>query len=349
MNSSALLHAINGIKGEYLEEADETPARRSYKKQIIGIGTAAALVASIALGALVLRQQQPLTSDESHSSTNTSSAHIYTDIDPNESSSEIAILTPWDELSIAEQYLELDFDNYKYSGRNTVVPNNRIGQSLGLTHTLSGYDEINKEAHRTYGEVAEINGISSQCAVAVKHKDSEQYYVYVNAYYSPETLGQFIDDLSLEDNLVINSVLYVCADENGMSTSAQYWEVSQNAIWNILLSDRNAVAVDLSDQPTWGIVTVMDMSIDIPILGYENISISITEDGYLRTNILDTEKIFNIGVYRVNELVSYVKENTVQTNPVFLWDDIKNDELPEGEYVSGESYAASSSVSASSE
>ncbi|MGN0498897.1 MAG: hypothetical protein ACI4F6_07550 [Acutalibacteraceae bacterium] len=306
MNSSALLHAINGIKDEYLEEADETPARRSYKKQIIGIGTAAALVASIALGALVLRQQQPLTSDESYSNTNTSSAHIYTDIDPNESSSEIAILKPWDELSIAEQYSELDFENEKYSGRNTVVPSESIGQSLGLTHTLSGYDEINQEAHRTYGEVAEINGISSQCAVAVKHKDSEQYYVYVNAYYRPETLGQFIDDLSLEENLIITSVWYEFTDENGKPVSAHYDRPPENAIWNILMSDRNAETVDLSNQPTWGLVTVMDIGIDIPILGYENISLSVTEDGYLRTNILDTEKIFNIGVDRAIEFVSAV-------------------------------------------
>ncbi|MGN1111693.1 MAG: hypothetical protein ACI4RP_00680 [Acutalibacteraceae bacterium] len=326
MNGSALLHAINNINDEYLTEADEPVIRRSYKKQIFGISTAAALVLALVGGSLALHsQRQPLTIGESHSGTDTSSKHIYTDIDPNESSSEIAILTPWEELSIAEQYSELDFDNYKYSGRNTVVPNDSVGQSLGASHTLSGYDEINEEAHQTYGEVSEIKGISSQCAVAVKHKDSEQYYVYVNAYYRPETLGQFMDDLSLEDNLIFNSVWYEYTDENGNSISTQYSEPPQNAIWDILLSDRNAVAVDLSDQPTWGIVTVMDMSIDIPILGYENISISITEDGYLRTNILDTEKVFNIGVDRANELVSYVKENwddikEAQTSPVFLDD-----------------------------
>ncbi len=340
MNSSALLHAINGIKDEYLEEADEIPARHSYKKQIIGISTAAALVPAIALGALLLRQQQPFTSDESHSSTNTSSAHIYTDIDPNESSSEIAILKPWEEMSIAEQYPELDFENEKYSGRNTVVQSESLGQSLGLTHTLSGYDEINQEAHRTYGEVAEINGISSQCAVAVKHKESEQYYVYVNAYYSPETLGQFIDDLSLEENLVINSLWYEFTDESGNSASVHYSAPPESVIWDMLLSDRNAKTVDLGDPPSRGIVTVMDMSIDIPILGYENISLSITEDGYLRTNILDTEKVFNIGVDRVNEFVSYVKGNVddikeIPTNPGYI------NGQSEGDYI----YSDDSSVS----
>ena len=131
----------------------------------------------------------------------------------------------------------------------------------------------------------------------------------------------------------------------------QYKKPPQNAIWDMLLSDRNAQAVDLSDQPTWGVVTVMDMSIDIPILGYENISLSITEDGYLRTNILDTGKVFNIGVDAVNDFVSYVKENwddikTVQTNPDRLYGEYR--ELPEGEYVSGDGYAASSSAASSS-
>ena len=33
MNGSALLHAVNNIKDEYLTEADEPATRRSYKKQ----------------------------------------------------------------------------------------------------------------------------------------------------------------------------------------------------------------------------------------------------------------------------------------------------------------------------
>lgn len=340
MNSSALLHAINGIKDEYLEEADETPARRSYKKQIIGISTAAALVLAIALGALVLRQQNLLSPDTHSSNHYCDSSVSLSSAISNNSSSEIASLVPWDNLSIAEQYFELDFDNKNYTGRNTIISPDNLGQSLGITHTLSGYDEINKEAHQTYGEVSEINGISSQCAVAVKHKDSEQYYVYVNAYYSPETLGQFIDDLSLEENLIITSVWYEFTDENGNSASAHYSAPPEAVIWDILLSDRNAETVDLSNQPTWGLVTVMDIGIDVPILGYENISLSITEDGYLKTNILDTEKVFNIGVDRVNEFVSYVKENwngikEVQTNPGYI------NEQSEGDYI----YSDDSSVS----
>lgn len=354
MNSSALLHAINNIKDEYLTEADEPATRRSYKKQIFGISTAAALVLALVGGSLALRSQRQLHTTYSDNGLNSSTTSKDSDSSykgSNGSSSEIATVLPWESLSVAEQYPELDFNNKKYTGRNKPVQPDDLGELLGQTNLLTGYDDFRQEKHSTYGEVFEIKGISSDCAVAVKHKDSEEYYVYVNSYYLPETLGQLIDDLSLEDNLIINSLWYEYTDENGSSISAQYNEPPQNAIWDMLLSDRNAQAVDLSDQPTWGVVTVMDMSIDIPILGYENISLSITEDGYLRTNILDTGKVFNIGVDAVNDFVSYVKENwddikTVQTNPDCLYGEYR--ELPEGEYVSGDGYAASSSAASSS-
>ena len=53
-------------------------------------------------------------------------------------------------------------------------------------------------------------------------------------------------------------------------------------------------------------VSHMGISVDIPLLGYENISLSVTEEGYLTTNILDTGKAFYIGKDKVNAFVDYV-------------------------------------------
>ena len=53
----------------------------------------------------------------------------------------------------------------------------------------------------------------------------------------------------------------------------------------------------------------IDISVNIPILGYEKISISLTDKGYLLTNILDTGKGFYIGKDKVQEFLDYIKKN----------------------------------------
>ena len=53
----------------------------------------------------------------------------------------------------------------------------------------------------------------------------------------------------------------------------------------------------------------IEISVDIELLGYENISVSLTDKGYLLTNILDTGKGFYIGEDKVQEFLNYIKEN----------------------------------------
>ena len=49
-----------------------------------------------------------------------------------------------------------------------------------------------------------------------------------------------------------------------------------------------------------------DSSISLSLLGYENISISVTRDGYITTNILDTGKAFYIGKNAAENFLSYL-------------------------------------------
>ena len=51
------------------------------------------------------------------------------------------------------------------------------------------------------------------------------------------------------------------------------------------------------------------ISVNIPILGYKNISIDLSDTGYLQTNILDLGKNFYIGEEKVKDFLDYIKEN----------------------------------------
>jgi len=51
---------------------------------------------------------------------------------------------------------------------------------------------------------------------------------------------------------------------------------------------------------------ILGISVDIPLLGYENISLSVREDGYIVTNILNTGKMFYVGEENTQTFVDYV-------------------------------------------
>ena len=51
---------------------------------------------------------------------------------------------------------------------------------------------------------------------------------------------------------------------------------------------------------------ILDICVSVPLLGYENISISIREEGYIITNILSTGKMFRVGEENTKAFVDYV-------------------------------------------
>ena len=53
----------------------------------------------------------------------------------------------------------------------------------------------------------------------------------------------------------------------------------------------------------------ISISVNIPLLGLQNISVSLTDKGYLLTNILETGKGFYIGEDKVQEFIDYIIEN----------------------------------------
>lgn len=220
---------------------------------------------------------------------------------------ETAYLLPhWDELSISQQYVELDFGGVRYSTRATELDAAHVGEALS-TATLSGYDEYEGKSHTITGAVYSIQKISSQCAVAVRFEDRDEYYVYINPYYQPDTLGDFIEDLNLKENLSFGSIWYSYFDSSKQYYSVEFTCESDGFIWDMLLQQTDVATVD--DYDSLWLVDEMGISVNIPLLGYSNISLAVTEEGYLTTNILDTGKAFYIGTEKVESFVNYVKQH----------------------------------------
>ncbi len=222
---------------------------------------------------------------------------------------DIAIITPWDEQSIIEQYGELSYGDVMYSGRGKQIEFNMLLNELGQ-FTAYGFDEINQTKHTKNATAYSIKNISSECVIAVKLDGVEECYIYTNAHYKPATLGDFISDVNLKELISFGNVSYEYGkifDDTYIYERVEFTDVSDKVIWQKLLSDTTLKNVH-SDEVFYD-KTVISISVDIELLGYKNIGLWITEDGYIHTNILDTGKTFYIGNEKLDEFTNYLLDN----------------------------------------
>lgn len=226
---------------------------------------------------------------------------------------EITVVPKWNEMSISQQFYEVEYNNSRYSSRITKISNNNILKNIGNT-TLTGYDTYTKTTYNKKAELYSIKDIEEKCAIAIKFEKDNDYYVYVNSYYRPTTLGEFMKDLSLEEIISFGTIYYNYWDEDLQENiNVEFYGVDNKMIWQKLFNNKNLENIysdnDTAKYTSERFSNSIDISVDIPLLGYKNINVSLTDKGYLLTNILDTGKGFYIGEDKVQEFLNYIKEN----------------------------------------
>lgn len=193
---------------------------------------------------------------------------------------------------------------------NRPIPSDKIGNSITRL-TVLGRDEYTNSEYAANVEIYEIKGISTECAAAVKYDADGKYFVCRNSHYKPETLGQFMNDLSLKENLTFVSFSGTQTKNGKAVCDVEYTNVDKAKVWKLLFSDTAAKAVN--DYDSMNFETAADIAIDLKLLGYENISLAVTRDGYLTTNILDTGKAFYIGKPAAEKFLSYLEKDCKTT------------------------------------
>lgn len=287
------------IAKEVLRRRDEEAAqRRSQRKRIRVVCCAAAGVCAAALLCVGMWRGGVFGSGRRH--------WPVREVNGSSGNGEIAVLPKWEEMSISQQFGELNYRGVRYSTRVTALAAGMSGDCLTQVEMV-GYDTDAGITHRTTGTVYAIRGISEECAVAVSFAGTDGCYVYVNSYYSPSTLGQMLDDLDLQSHMTFGSVWYTFCDEKTQEyINVEFVNVPDSIVWEMLLSDRSPVN---QPEPNGMLIGEMSVSVNIPILGYQNISLSVSRSGWLSTNILETGKYFFIGSEQVNLFMEYVIEH----------------------------------------
>ncbi|MGN1452110.1 MAG: hypothetical protein ACI4XQ_08410, partial [Eubacteriales bacterium] len=182
--------------------------------------------------------------------------------------------------------------------------------------SLEGYDICTDAGYTAKAKVYALAGISSDCAVSLEFEDVDGKFVYVNSSYKPETLGDFIDDLNLEANLSAGKAYYKWIKPDGSFSTVRFDDFDDEIIWEMLLYDRSAASCGDTGVST----AVLSVSIDHALLGYENITLSVTEDGYIWTNLLDSAKSFFLGTEKTEAFVEWVLENADGVEIVTVYD-----------------------------
>ena len=217
---------------------------------------------------------------------------------------ELAIARRWEEMTDPERFLEFKVGENSYHTRACVIDGAQVGARLGEV-TVTGYDIYADSEKSTTAEYFEISGISTECAVAVRFPGAEEYYAYANYWYRPETLEDLISVLNLRENMTFGDFHTNYVYEDGCHEQVTFHDPDDSIIWEMLLSDTSLPNV--WDDMAW-YISVMSIGVRIPVLGY-HVSIWLTEEGYLCTNILGTGKAFYIGEEKVAEFVRYVVAN----------------------------------------
>lgn len=227
------------------------------------------------------------------------------------SSEEITVVIPWEELTLPEQYTELELNGLQYSTTQTTydgVPGDLLG-----TAKIVGMDDKGT-LQTTEGTVYRLQDITPKAVVLVEfEKEPGIFYVYGNSLYYPDTLGEFLTGLNLKENLHFNDAIYWenYTRPDGKEATVEFSGADSEMLWELLFSETEAVIEKKYnyDPAFMEDRRVLDFSVNVPLLGSYNISVAITENGYLTTNILSTGKAFYIGKDRVQAVLDYVTEN----------------------------------------
>lgn len=229
------------------------------------------------------------------------------------SASEVTRVPHWDELEINGQYTHFEWQGCAYDTAGAEISAENLGEFLGET-TASGVDEYTDERHEITVSVYPIAKINEKTALAVQFPEDEKFYVYYNQTYKPQTLGDFIDDLNLAENLKISDTATCSTIENLYMTDRKYSNIDTSKLMEILLSGRNVPTESMFDYNTFvegdRFEAALEFAVDIPILGIENLSLEITKGGFVHTNaFFHTSTLFYLGTDKTDSFVQYVKEN----------------------------------------
>ena len=313
MKRDNITAAIDSIDDNYIAEAAEYRPAPSHRGRLIGIGIAACLAAGIAVGAYALnRNTKPAAADSisSESIPSESKGLLPRPYKAGFSTSESAVIYPWEYLTEAERYSEITFEGRKYRIGTTrrTMEGGALGKSLGSC-TGSGYDEYTEQSYTKELEAFEIQGADTALAIAVKN--GEGIYAFRSEEYAPPaTLGELFEAYGLADKLTLGAF----SKDEGYTSKDSFTLTVSKALTDKLVefTDAKLLPTDTVDRTGMKCLT---FRADCPELGIFNKALTVTEGGQLLTNCFEWGYVYEIGKERAAELITLAEQHSEPGEP----------------------------------
>lgn len=216
-----------------------------------------------------------------------------------------------------------------YDGRTYVRWTRGMGEPLDPAVSVRG---------RALGDdLYALAGVSTEYYIL---KEKNGLWGYLNYNYRPATLAQLIADLNLTENLHMGTLYYNTF--NGRRYNA--WQIDGldgAKLWEMLFAnlsaapqrltvkiDPEAIVQEAQEQgamvsppydPTGEYIyertlaSDINIGISLPALGIENLSIGVSREGWMWTNLLSSGNYFAVSPTLVDEILAYAKaEGNVQ-------------------------------------
>lgn len=221
-------------------------------------------------------------------------------------SNETAIIWPWEYLTPAEKYIELNIDNIKYIRFGSAIAESGLKDFIG-TYPVFGYDEYTDETPSKEFDVYSLKYADISQFVAVEIEN--EYFAFKNDTYSPpSTLGKLFDLVDLEKAVELNRF-----SENGDLPDTKHFTLNDDDfIWKTLKECKSAPFIENQE---WNELerNYLSFTISSDTLGFYKLAMYITEDGYLWTNAFSWQYLFKIGEDTAQKIIKYAKENCKET------------------------------------
>lgn len=229
----------------------------------------------------------------------------------------IAKMSSWEELDLPGKYPDLLIGENLFTTTHDTIPKEKVGEFLFKT-TLTGYDTADptyykdKEIARQEtidADVYAVHGIGRDYLVAVQYKGADGFYTYFPHSYTPQTLGEFVVNLNLKENLQIKSIAYVSGNQE-----QQYTITNAKPLLDIIFANSSASYYDPNDTDIFNKFHACDNKLSIEVsmelAGEPEASISISENGYLFTNLYQSGKLFYIGKENAAAVMQYLLDSS---------------------------------------
>jgi hypothetical protein len=239
---------------------------------------------------------------------------------PNGIDNNTAKIPSWAERSYPSRYDTLYMDGKLFTSTKGKIEKGKLDRFLFQT-TLTGYDytdpnfyidKKNAKQYKLNAAAYSVKGINQKFMVAIQYENQDGFYSYIPNDYVPKTLGEFIDNLNLKENLTIGTIQYE-SEKDGQKQKATYALSDVSAVWDILLKNTSAKYVNPNGLGVFG--GEMGIKVSMNIAAEKDDYISVSKSGYLFTNIYKTMKAFYIGEDNATAFTNYVLKNgTLQDN-----------------------------------